>query len=202
MRLLSPTCGSHLHCHSEVAGFGVPDNAGVHGWLDAPAPLQVAHRVLVQVAGQDRGEAGADPAGGELQGTVCGDETREMRKNLSVKKHRLPACPGILLSSQSPFCKKHGVWGFQGKVKATQTALREQAVSWFIVCAWCCPGTQLSPSCPVQITSWSLQNSTLGYWHREALLFNNHWASALKISAKALSGEQESCTSSEEWQIH
>lgn len=112
MRPLSPTCGSHLHCHSEVAGFGVPDNTGVHGGLDAPAPLQVAHGVLVQVAGQDRGEAGADPAGGELQGTVCGDETGEMRKKLVSEKTQAASwprspCPGALLRAQRPPCKNH-----------------------------------------------------------------------------------------------
>lgn len=61
----------HLKGHSEVAGFGVPDNASVHGRLDTPPPLQVAHGVLVQVPGQDSGKAGPDSTGRKLQGTVC-----------------------------------------------------------------------------------------------------------------------------------
>lgn len=44
-----PELCPHLQGHSEVAAFGIPDNAGVHGRLDAPPPLQVAHGVLVQV---------------------------------------------------------------------------------------------------------------------------------------------------------
>ena len=54
-----------------MAGLGVPDDAGVHGRLDAPAPLQVAHRVLVQVPGQNSGEARPDATGRKLQSTVC-----------------------------------------------------------------------------------------------------------------------------------
>lgn len=144
MRLLSatgqdhcPTCGSHLHCHSEVAGFGVPDNTGVHGRLDAPPPLQVAHGVLVQVAGQDRGEAGADPTGWELQGTVCGDETREMRKKLISEAPRWPQSPsrpGILLSAQRPFCKKHDARGFQGKVKTNSDCLEHSSTQESKMC--------------------------------------------------------------------
>lgn len=169
-RPLSPTCGSHLHCHGEVAGFGVPDNAGVHGWLDAPAPLQVAHGVLVQVAGQHRGEAGADPAGGELQGTVCGDETREMRKNSSVKQHRLPAGLAVFLAQGFYWVTKvHPakcmvVEAFREKEKLlrlpwAQQWPGEQAVPWFIVCAWCCPGTQPSPVSAEQHTGLLAQSS-------------------------------------------
>lgn len=53
----------HLQGHGEVAGLGVPDNARVHGRLEAPAPLQVAHSVLVQVPGEDGGKARPDSSG-------------------------------------------------------------------------------------------------------------------------------------------
>lgn len=73
---------SHLQCHSEVAGFRVPDNAGVHGWLEAPPPLQVPHGVPVEVAGQNCGETWADPTGRELQSTVGSDEARRNKQSL------------------------------------------------------------------------------------------------------------------------
>ena len=38
---------ANLHCEGEMAALGVPDYAGVHGGLDPPAPLQIAHSVLV-----------------------------------------------------------------------------------------------------------------------------------------------------------
>lgn len=60
----------YLQGHGQVAGFGVPDDACVHGRLDAPPPLQVAHGVLVQVPSQDSGEARPDAPGRELQRTV------------------------------------------------------------------------------------------------------------------------------------
>ena len=40
---------THLQGHSEVASLSVPDDASIHGRLDAPSPLQVAHGDLVQV---------------------------------------------------------------------------------------------------------------------------------------------------------
>lgn len=64
-----------------MAALGVAHDAGVHGRLDAPAPLQVPHGVLVQVAGQDRGQAWAHPAGRELQGTVGSDEARMVKES-------------------------------------------------------------------------------------------------------------------------
>ena len=57
-----------------MAGFGVSDNAGVHGGLGAPAPLQVAHGILVQVTGQNSGHPGSHAPGRELKATLSGHE--------------------------------------------------------------------------------------------------------------------------------
>lgn len=38
---------ANLHCKGEVAALGVSDYAGVHRGLDPPAPLQIAHSVLI-----------------------------------------------------------------------------------------------------------------------------------------------------------
>lgn len=47
---------ANLHCEGEVAALGVPDDAGVHGGLDTPAPLQITHCVFVKVARQHCGD--------------------------------------------------------------------------------------------------------------------------------------------------
>ena len=53
-----------------MAGLGVPDDAGVHGGLRSPAPLQVAHGVLVQMASQHGGDAGSYATRRELQAAL------------------------------------------------------------------------------------------------------------------------------------
>lgn len=50
-----------------MAALSVPDYAGVHGGLDPPAPLQITHRVLVQVAGENGGNPWTHASGGELE---------------------------------------------------------------------------------------------------------------------------------------
>lgn len=57
----------HLQGQGEVACFGVPDNAGGHGRLGSPAPLQVTHSVLVQVASHHCCGTGPHATWGELQ---------------------------------------------------------------------------------------------------------------------------------------
>lgn len=54
---------ANLHCKGEMAALGVSDYAGVHGGLDTPAPLQISHRILVQVTGQHCGNARTHPPG-------------------------------------------------------------------------------------------------------------------------------------------
>lgn len=53
-----------------MAALGVSDYAGVHGGLDPPAPLQISHRILVQVTGQHCGETRTHPPGRKLQSTL------------------------------------------------------------------------------------------------------------------------------------
>lgn len=58
-----------------MAGLGVPDDAGGHGGLAAPAPLQVAHGVLVQVSCPHGAGTGACPTRGELQPALSSHKT-------------------------------------------------------------------------------------------------------------------------------
>ena len=70
----------HLKSQGAVGGLGVPDQAGGHGAGAPTAPLQVAHGVVVQVAGRHQGAAGAHASWGELHAALCRQETeREHR---------------------------------------------------------------------------------------------------------------------------
>lgn len=53
-----------------MAGLGVSDEAGGHGRLGAPAPLQVAHRVLVQVTCHHGAGARPHATRGELHAAL------------------------------------------------------------------------------------------------------------------------------------
>lgn len=66
-----------LHGQGEVAGLRVPDDAGVHGGLGAPAPLQVAHGVLVQVPSQHRGATRPHAPGREIESTLSSHKAGE-----------------------------------------------------------------------------------------------------------------------------
>lgn len=68
----------HLEGQGEVAGLGVSDDAGGHGRLAAPAPLQVAHGVLVQVARHHGAGAWPDTTRGELRTALCGHKAENM----------------------------------------------------------------------------------------------------------------------------
>lgn len=62
-----PLWGLHLQGQGEVTCFSVPDDAGGHGRLASPAPLQVAHSVLVQVASHHCRSTGPHATRRELQ---------------------------------------------------------------------------------------------------------------------------------------
>lgn len=69
-----------LHSEGEMAALGVPDDAGVHRGLHAPAPLQVSHSVLVQVTRQHRGKPRTHASGGQLEPTLTGHEAEVKQK--------------------------------------------------------------------------------------------------------------------------
>lgn len=71
---------ANLHRKGEMAALGVSDDAGVHGGLGTPAPLQISHSVLVQVAGQHGGEARTHAPGGKLEATLSRHEAGSERK--------------------------------------------------------------------------------------------------------------------------
>lgn len=58
-----------------MAAFGVSDQAGGHGAVGPPAPLQVTHGVLVQVACRHQRTARTQTSRRELQTTLGCQET-------------------------------------------------------------------------------------------------------------------------------
>lgn len=71
-----------------MAALCVSDQAGRHGAVGPPAPLQIAHGVLVQVAGCHQGAAGSQTSRRELQTALSCQETgerEEMKERISAK---------------------------------------------------------------------------------------------------------------------
>lgn len=107
---------ANLHRKGEMAALGVPDDAGVHGRLDTPAPLQVSHGVLVQVTGQHRGKAGTHAPGRKLESTLSRHKADAEKKDDGVKntKQRSPLSAfhthhrGVRL--RNIFIPKRGPW--------------------------------------------------------------------------------------------
>lgn len=65
-----------------MAALGVSDYAGVHGGLDAPAPLQISHRILVQVTGQHCGKARTHTPGWKLESTLSRHKADSEKKEV------------------------------------------------------------------------------------------------------------------------
>lgn len=65
----------YLQSQSEVAALCVSDQAGRHGAVGPPAPLEITHGVLVQVAGCHQGAAGSQTSRRELQTALSCQET-------------------------------------------------------------------------------------------------------------------------------
>lgn len=74
----------YLQSQSEVAAFRVSDQAGGHGAVGPPAPLQVTHGVLVQVACRHQGTARTQTTRRELQTTLGCQETGKINDRASV----------------------------------------------------------------------------------------------------------------------
>lgn len=69
----------YLQSESKVTALCVPDQTGSHGTVGAPAPLQITHGVLVQVASCHQRAAWPQTSRRELQTTLGCQET--------VKRH-------------------------------------------------------------------------------------------------------------------
>lgn len=59
-----------------MAALGVPDYAGVHRWLDPPAPLQITHGVFVEVTGQHCGNPRTHASGWKLEPALGGNKAK------------------------------------------------------------------------------------------------------------------------------
>lgn len=71
---LTPAAEPHLRSEGEVGALSVSDDAGVHGGLCAPAPLQVAHSVLVQVTRKHSSDPRPNTTGRELHPALSSHE--------------------------------------------------------------------------------------------------------------------------------
>ncbi len=73
-------CSVYLQSKSEVAALCVSDKTGGHGAVGPPAPLQITHGVLVQVACCHQRAARPQTSGRELQ-TALGRQETGQRNN-------------------------------------------------------------------------------------------------------------------------
>lgn len=65
-----------------MAGLGVSDDAGGHGRVAAPAPLQVAHSVLVQVPSHHGAGARPHASRGELHTALRSHKAENTHANI------------------------------------------------------------------------------------------------------------------------
>lgn len=77
---------ANLHRKGEMAALGVSDYAGVHGGLNTPAPLQISHRILVQVTGQHCGQPRPHTPGGKLESTLSCHKADSEKNELSSQR--------------------------------------------------------------------------------------------------------------------
>lgn len=75
----------YLQSQSKVAALRVSDEAGCHGAVGPPAPLQIAHGVLVQVACCHQRAARPQTSRRELQAALSCQETEQRNDAIRYK---------------------------------------------------------------------------------------------------------------------